>query len=250
MKDKVPLSVAIITKNEEERLPECLKSISFADDIIVVDSGSTDRTCEIARKFLCKVFIEEWKGYGPQKNSAVQKCRNEWVLIIDADERVPEETRQKIVGILKNPACDAYSFKRKNFLHGRWIKHCGWWPDRVIRLVKKDRGKFYNTVHERWVTDGKIGYLDENIEHYSYSNYPDLIRKLNHYSTIKATELFISGRKANPFSPVFHGITMFLRTYLLKRGFLDGMDGLVIALTIGGGSFFKYAKLLELQRHK
>jgi len=123
--ERFKLSVAIITKNEEDRLSACLKSVSFADDIVVVDSGSTDRTVKIAKEMGCRVFIEEWKGYGPQKQSALQKCKNEWVLIIDADERIPEETKEKIMEIVKNPLADAYSFPLKNFFHKKWIKHCG-----------------------------------------------------------------------------------------------------------------------------
>lgn len=138
MDRKAQLSVAIITKNEEKRLPDCLKSVSFANDIVVVDSGSTDRTVEITKEFGCRVFVEEWKGYGPQKNSAVKKCKYEWVLIVDADERIPEETGHEIMKILSSSdSADAYSFPRKNFFHNKWIRHCGWWPDRVIRLFKK-----------------------------------------------------------------------------------------------------------------
>src|SRR3990172_9092730 len=142
LKPKAPISVAVITKNEEARLPDCLRSVSFAPDIVVLDSGSTDGTVEIARGFGARVFVEDWKGFGPQKQSAVSKCNNEWVLLVDADEIIPPMTRDEIVEVLKKPSADAYSFPRKNFFHGRWIKHAGWWPDRVVRLVCKDRGRF------------------------------------------------------------------------------------------------------------
>lgn len=242
------LSVAIITKNEEKNLPDCLKSVSFADDIVVVDSGSTDRTVEIAKEFGCRVFVEGWKGYGLQKNSAVEKCRHTWVLLLDADEIVPDEAKESIIGVLEKPSADAYSLKRKNYFHGRWIKHSGNWPDRNIRLVNKTKGSFRSVIHEKWVTDGRLQDLDAFILHYSFSSYSDLIKTLNKYSTITAGELFSSGKRANPLSPLYHGIGMFLKIYLLERGFFGGMDGLVISLTKAGGSFFKYAKLLELQR--
>lgn len=246
--EKIPLSVAIIVKNEEMNLPECLKSVSFADDIVVVDSGSADRTVEIATEYGCHVFIEEWKGYGPQKNSAAGKCRHEWVLFLDADERVAVETKGVILRVLEKPEADAYRLKRKNYLHGKWMKHSGYWPDRQVRLVNKTKGSFHSVVHEQWVTNGRVQDLDAHIEHHAFSNYSDMLETLNDYSTIIARELFASGKRATPLSPLYHGIGMFLKIYFLKWGILDGMDGLVTALTKAGGSFFKYAKLLELQR--
>ena len=247
--EKIPLSVAVITKNEEERLPDCLKSISFADDIIVVDDGSIDRTVEIAREFGCRVFIEDWKGYGLQKNSAVEKCKHEWVLVIDADERIPEETARKIKQIISDPkSADAYSFPRRNYFHGRWIRYCGWWPDRIIRLMRKNKGCFQAITHAGWKTNGILEKVNVPIDHYSFTGYSDMLETLNDYSTFHAIELFTSGIRANPLSPIYHGIGMFFKIYVLERGFLDGFDGLVIALTKAGGSFFKYAKLLELQR--
>jgi glycosyltransferase involved in cell wall biosynthesis len=248
--EKISLSVAIITKNEGKNLPDCLRSVSFADDIVVVDSGSTDRTVEIAEKFGCRVFVEEWKGYGPQKNSAVKKCKHDWVLILDADERLPLETREMITKVLERPGANAYSLKRKNYLHGKWLKHSGYWPDRHVRLVNKTRGILQSVIHERWVADGPVKDLDAYIEHHAFADYSDMLKTLDDYSTLIARELFASGRTASLLSPLYHGIGMFLKIYFLKMGLFDGMDGLVTAITKGGGSFFKYAKLLELQREK
>lgn len=246
--ERVRLSVVIITKNEEKNLPDCLKSVSFADEIIVVDSGSTDRTVEIAKELGCRVFVEEWKGYGPQKNSALDKCKNEWALILDADERVPKETVELISSAIQRPGVDAYSLKRKNYLHGKWLRHSGYWPDKHVRLVRKDKGAFYPRVHEKWRTDGVVQELDAHIDHYAFSNYSDMLKTLNDYSTAIAEDLFASGRRVTVFAPVYHGVAMFLKIYFIEKGFLDGMTGLVTALTKAGGSFFKYAKLLELQR--
>lgn len=245
---KVRLSAAIITKDEEKNLPDCLKSVSFADEIVVVDSGSADRTVEIAKEFGCRVFVEDWKGYGPQKNSAVSKCRNEWVLILDADERVPEKTADIISGAIRKPGVDAYSLKRKNYMHGKWLQHSGYWPDRQIRLVRKDKGSFYSRVHEKWVTEGPVQDLDAHIDHFAFSDYSDMLSTLNDYSTVIARELFASGKRVTVLAPVYHGMAMFFKIYLIQKGFLDGITGLVTALTKAGGSFFKYAKLLELQR--
>jgi glycosyltransferase involved in cell wall biosynthesis len=244
------ISVAIITKNEEEQLPDCLKSVAFVDDIVVVDSGSADRTVEIAGRFGCRVFQEDWKGYGPQKNSAVEKCRHEWVFLLDADERVPRETADSIATVLADPSADAYSFRRKNYLHGRWLRHSGYWPDRQIRLVNKSHGSFRGMIHEQWSTEGRIVDLDAHIDHYAFSGYSDMLQTLNDYSTVIAEEMHASGRRANALSPVYHGVGMFLKIYLIEMGFLDGLDGLVTALTKAGGSFFKYAKLIELQQRK
>jgi glycosyltransferase involved in cell wall biosynthesis len=250
MNNKIPISVAIITKNEEKNLPDCLRSVSFAADIVVVDSGSTDKTVEIAQDFGARVFTQEWKGDGPQKNSAVSKCKHNWVLIIDADERIPSETKSAIIDVLKNQSFDAYSFPRKNFFHGKWIKHCDWWPDETIRLVKKDSGEFKNITHGKWVTEGRIEKLNTPIEHYSFKTYSDMLRVLENRTNETAKELFNEGKRATLFTPFIHGSFMFFKIYILKRGFLNGFDGFVIALTRAVGVFFKYAKLLELQRKK
>ena len=248
--EKIPLSVAIITKNEERNLPDCLKSVFFGNDIVVVDSGSTDMTVEIAQDFGCRVFIEEWKGDGPQKNSAVDKCKHEWVLVVDADERIPKGTAHEIMRIISDPeSADAYSFPRRNYFNGRWIKYCGWWPDRITRLVKKSKGRFTPTIHHgSWRTSGVLKKVDVPIDHYSYRDYSDMIALLNPKSTNMAKELFDTGNRANIFTPFIHGIAMFIKVYIIRLGFMHGFDGFVIALTRSCGSFFKYAKLLELQR--
>ncbi len=246
----IDFSVAIITKDEEQRLPDCLRSVAFSGDIVVIDSGSSDKTVEIAQKFGCRVYQEDWKGYGPQKNSAIQKCRNEWVLLLDADERLSAGSKELIAEVLKAPSADAYTFRRRNYLHGRWMKHSGYWPDLQIRLVNRLHGSFDGTIHERWVTEGPVKDLAVCIEHYAFAGYSDMLKTLNEYSTVIAKELYASGRRVTFFAPVYHGAGMFIKIYLIERGFLDGMDGLVTALTKAGGSFFKYAKLLELQREK
>jgi glycosyltransferase involved in cell wall biosynthesis len=247
--EKVPLSVAIITKNEEGNLPDCLRSVSFADDIVVVvDSSSTDRTVEIAESFGCHVFIEDWKGDGPQKNSAIAKCNHEWVLVLDADERIPEETQKVIMSIVNDPSsADAYSFPRKNYFHRRWIRYCGWWPDRIIRLVKRSKGSFQAITHGKWATSGALKNLDVPIDHYSFTSYSNMLSIMETRSTDMARELFDAGKRANVFTPFLHGITMFLKIYIIKLGFLEGFDGFIISITRAGGSFFKYAKLLEIQ---
>ena len=243
------VAVAIIAQDEEERLPGCLKSVSFADDVVVVDSGSRDRTVAVAQSAGARVFVEPWQGFSAQKQLAVDRCAHDWVLILDADERVSKETAAAIRRALGsgNAYAGAYSFCRRNCFHGRWIRHAGWWPDRIVRLVDRRQGAFDGrTVHERWVTRGKELALDAVIDHYSFQDYSDLVDKMERYSSLAARSLFDEGKRAGPFAPAMHGLWMFFRTYLLERGMLDGFDGFVIAVMNAGGSFLKYAKLREL----
>jgi len=241
------LSVAIIARNEEERLPACLESVRFADEIVVVDSGSTDGTVAVAESYGARVFREPWRGFSGQKQYAVDMCTHDWVLILDADERVPRETAAEIREILNTPpTAAAFGFRRKNFLHDRWIRHCGWWPDRIVRLVHRGKGRFDGrAVHESWITNGVGLELASVIEHFSFRNYSELVAKMELYSTLAAGALRESGRKIGPAVPAFHGLWMFLRTYVLELGFLDGFDGFVISVMNGGGSFLKYAKARE-----
>lgn len=248
--DKIKVSVAIITKNEEKRLPDCLKSVSFADDIVVVDSGSTDKTVQIAESFGCRVFVEEWKGFAKQKNSAVQKCVNEWVIVLDADERMPAETRDLIFSVLREPSKAAYSLKMKHFIDKRWLKYGGHWPDWHVRLINKNKGAFYGEIHEQWRSNEDIGWIDAYIEHYGFSNYSDMLKNVNDYSSIAARELFEKGKRVNVITPVIHATAMFLKIYILQNGILGGFDGLVMSIAKACGSFFKYAKLYELQQRE
>lgn len=250
---KTPLSVAIITKNEEGRLPDCLQSVAFADEVLVVDSGSTDSTVELAKSLGARVLIEAWRGYSGQKQYAVDQCLHDWVLILDADERIPQETARTIMRELaRNDATiSAYGFRRKNYLHGRWIKHCGWWPDRIVRLVNRKAGSFDGRpVHEKWVTEGGVRGLDAVIEHISFRNYSELLTKMENYSNLASKELFEKNAKVNALTPILHGLWMFLRTYFLELGVLDGFDGFVISTTNAGGSFLKYAKAREMKGMK
>ena len=246
--EKKGLSAAIITLNEEDRLPDCLKSLGFVDEVLVVDSGSSDRTVEVAKEHGARILSEKWRGFSFQKQFAVDQCQNDWVLILDADERIPEETAAVIMEQLSGQDGEtaAYSFKRKNYLHGRWIRHCGWWPDRIVRLVDRHRGAFDGrAVHEKWVPAGRVGALDVPIEHISFRNYSELVAKMESYSTLSSMELFERGTTVGAFTPVTHGLWMFLKTYLIERGFLDGFDGFMISIMNAGGSFLKYAKLRE-----
>jgi (heptosyl)LPS beta-1,4-glucosyltransferase len=247
-----PLSVAIITQNEADNLPDCLKSVAFAAQIVVVDSGSTDDTVRIARDSGCDVFLEPLRGgFGKQKQFAVDQCRRPWVLVLDADERIPPETASAIQKIVANPSppTAGYSFPRQNFFQGRWIRHAGWWPDRVIRLFQKDRGCMTGaTVHEAVRVAGPVAPLDCPIKHFTESSFSRLLLKIDKYSTLGAQEAFAEGRRATAWSAVYRACLTFLQDYFLRLGILDGHQGLTLAASDAVNKFFKYAKLAELGR--
>jgi glycosyltransferase involved in cell wall biosynthesis len=252
MATKLPLSVAIITKDEADNLPDCLGSVAFAEQVVVVDSGSTDDTVRIARDFGCEVFLEPWRGgFGAQKQFAIDQCRQSWVLVLDADERIPPETAATIRDIVANPSRIAagYSFPRKNFFQGRWIRHAGWWPDRIVRLFQKQLGCMTKaTVHEAVRVTGFIEALDCPIEHHTESRLSRLLLKIDKYSTLGAQEAFAAGRRATAWSAISRAALTFLQDYLLRLGILDGPQGLTLAATDAVNKFFKYAKLAELCR--
>ena len=251
MDEKIPLSIAIITKNEEANLPLCLKSIAFADQIVVVDSGSEDSTVKIAVEFGCDVFVESFRGFGPQKQIAIDRCRHDWVLVLDADERIPDETATVIKKIVLNKEASSagYSFPRKNYFQGRWIRHMGWWPDRVLRLFQKDSGRMAEAaVHESVIVSGQVRELNVPIEHFTESSLNKILIKIERYSTLGAEEAFKEGRKASVWSAALRAELAFFQNYFLKLGFLDGRQGLVLAITDSVNKFFKYAKLSELNR--
>jgi hypothetical protein len=250
---KIPLSVAIITKNEAENIRVCLQTISFAGQIIVVDSGSTDATLQIAAEFGCEIYSEEWLGFGPQKQLAIEKCRLPWILILDADERIPPDTAD----IIKKIVTDAnvkeagFSFPRKNYFQGRWIKHAGWWPDRIIRLFRKDKGRMTTSiVHESVEVQGTVGALDAPIEHFTESSLSKIIQKIDKYSALGAEQAFRDGKHSSPFSAFMRAFFTFNQDYFLRLGILDGRQGLTLAVTDAVNKFFKYAKLSELGKNK
>lgn len=249
---KLSLSVAIITKNEEERLPDCLASVAFADDVVVVDAESSDRTVELAEASGARVFVEPWRGFGPQKQFAIEQCRHRWVLVLDADERIPPETAVVIRDLLAGEmACSAYSLLRKNFFIDRLIRYGSWKNDRVTRLFDKTVCHMPpQMVHESLVVNGDIGVLDSTILHYARTDLSQAIDKLNRYSTIGAQEMYKRGRTTSIIEASLRSLWCFVYNYILRLGFCDMFAGLVIAVSDAVETFFKYAKLLELQRSR
>lgn len=249
--DNLPLSVAIITKNEEDRLLDCLASVSFAAEVVVVDSGSTDRTVEIARAFGAVVYEEEWQGFGRQKQLAIDRCRHDWVLVLDADERVGAESRQEIGEVLVTGSCVAYSFPRKNYFCGCWLKHAGWWPDRVVRLFRKDSARMsQRSVHEALEVHGLVGNMQHPLIHFANNGLEQTLNKVNHYSSAGAKELFAQGKTASITKAFVRAGWAFFYNYILRGGFLDRGEGFIMAVSDFMNVFFKYAKLRELRKQK
>ncbi|MBB1624779.1 glycosyltransferase family 2 protein [Achromobacter sp. UMC71] len=247
------LSVIVITKNEAANIADCLKSVAFADEFIVVDSGSTDGTVELARALGARVEITpDWPGFGPQKNRALDLATGDWVLSIDADERVTPELAREIQDTINAPAADTYEIARLSNFCGRDIRHSGWWPDYVLRLFKRGTARFNDAaVHERVVpVSGQPLQLKGYFNHYPYDNLDALITKINRYSSDAAAMMYAKGRRTSVLGALGHSFWTFVRIYLIRRGFLDGRHGLVLAVTAAAGSFFRYSKLMFLAEKK
>jgi len=246
------ISVAIITKNEERNIRECLESVRWANEIVVVDSGSTDRTREICREFQARVFEEEWKGFPRQKNSAIDKSRNEWVLSLDADERISPELRTEIADRLAaDPPVDGFYMARKNFFANHWIRYCGWYPDYNLRLFRKNRGRFEErTVHEKVKVQGRTETFKNPLIHKTYRSLNDFLQRMDTYSTLAAQEMQREGRKVRNHDLLLRPLFTFLQMYILRAGFLEGYMGFLLCRMYSFYTFTKYAKLRELQRHE
>jgi glycosyltransferase involved in cell wall biosynthesis len=243
------LSVIIITRNEAAHIADCIQSIQFADEIIVLDSGSTDNTCEIASGLGARVEKSpDWPGFGQQKNRALDMAAMEWVLSIDADERVPPELAEEIRSTIASAKNDAYKIARLSWFGDRWIRHCGWWPDHVVRLFRRDKARFTDAaVHEKVVPHTPPGILRNHFLHYPYANMEALIDKVNRYSSAAAQMMFEKGGRTSVAGIAGHALWTFVRIYLIRRGFLDGKEGFILAVTAAAGSFFRYSKLRYLQ---
>ena len=247
---KLPLSVCIITHNEEDNIARCLKSLSFAGEIIIIDSGSTDNTLKIIKKFKnIKLTSRKFDNYVNQKNHALGKASHEWVLALDADETVPPELASELHKILSDPKYEAYQIPRLTRYLGKWIRHGGWHPDYQTRLFKKKSGKFTGMfVHETVKINGKTGRLKNPLHHYSYKNIADHIRFINRYSDLTAGEKILQGKKAGVLFSFMEGLWKFFSMYILKLGFLDGREGFILAIFGFYYNFLKYIKVYEKRK--
>ena len=244
------LSVTIITLNEAAHLGAAIDSASFADEILVVDSGSSDGTTDIARAKGVRVLTREWTGYVDQKNYAAAEASHDWIFSLDADERIPAALADEIRGLLAaDPPYHGYRVPRVTFHLGRWIRTTDFYPDYQTRLYDRRfarwRGRY---VHESVNVDGPSGQLKNDLQHYSFADLRDQIKRINHYSTLSAKQMYEAGRRTGPVEILIHPPAAFLRNYILRRGFLDGTAGLTISLMNAWSVGLKFMKLWELQR--
>jgi glycosyltransferase involved in cell wall biosynthesis len=244
------LSVTIITLNEAEHIGAALDSVAWADEILVVDSGSTDGTTEIARTKGAIVITREWSGYVDQKNFAAERASHDWILSLDADERVTPALASEIRAVLAaGPSAHAYRIARVTFHLGRWLRTTDFYPDSQTRLYDRRaarwRGKY---VHESVATEGPVGRLTGELQHYSYRDLRDHLDRINHYTSLAARQMHEGGRRASLLDLLVHPPAAFLRNFVLRRGFLDGGVGLTLSLVNAYAVFVKFAKLWELHR--
>jgi glycosyltransferase involved in cell wall biosynthesis len=246
------ISVCIITRDEEENLPRCLQSCAaLADEIVVLDSGSSDRTVEIAKQFGASCHFQEWLGYVGQKNKLLALAANEWVLSLDADEELSSALQDELRQLKsREPDSDVggFSMPRCVLYEGRWIRHGDWYPDRLTRLFRRTRARFAGgKVHERLEVSGRITALDGDLHHYSFRNGADHLDRARQYARLWAETQLESGRRAGRLEPYWHAVFRWLRGYLLRRGFLDGPQGWRIAKLNAQEVFWKYQLLRDLQ---
>ncbi len=244
------LSVVVITKNEETNIGRCLESMSWADEIIMVDSQSTDRTVEIAQQYGAKIYSPEWRGFGPAKQAGLDHATQEWAFSIDADEAATPELAEEIRKIVREGGeHDGYIVKRRTNFLGRWIYHCGWYPDPVLRLFRREKGRFDEAVvHEKVKVDGAVGELQNELLHYSYPTIEHYLKKFNTYTTMGAQQAFGDGRRARWWDILLRPPVAFAKHYVSRQGFRDGMEGLIISVMSSAAVFVKYVKLRQLAR--
>lgn len=243
------VSAILITKNEEKSLPRCLESLKWVDQIVIVDSGSTDQTLEIARSSRAEVFVEEWKGYTAQKNSALEKARGDWVVSLDADEEFSVEAQRELREVIgkDDSKVHAYALRRKVFYLGQWICHGDWYPDDVVRLWRRGVGKFEGgRVHESVKVNGNVQYLRGEILHYTYRDLEDQKLRMKKYAELWAQDQFDRKRSFRYFDLWFRPPLRFLRAIFFKGGWLDGWRGWLIAWMCAREVFMKYRNLRDL----
>ncbi len=238
------ISATIITYNEERNLPRAIESLRCADEILVVDSGSTDRTVEIAEKLGARVMESPWPGYAKQKNLAAENAAHDWILSLDADESLSESLEGEIWRLKKNgPEFDAYTMPRMAQYLGRWIRHSGWYPDRKVRLYHRRKACWHGEfVHESVKVEGRIGHLESNLLHFTCESLSEHLKVMDRYTTLAAEQLLAIGEKPTWGRLIFEPPWTFFQTYVLKAGFLDGVEGLAIANMAALYNFVKYAK--------
>ncbi|MFN3403726.1 MAG: glycosyltransferase family 2 protein [Cytophagaceae bacterium] len=248
--NSLPISAIVITKNEEANIARCLGSLNWVDEIILLDSGSTDSTMKIAAQFNnVKCLTTEWLGYSATKQAATDKSKNEWILWVDADEVISDQLREEIIGLKSDNNHVAFEMPRKTFFMGQWVKHCGWYPGRVTRLFNKNSCRFNNKIlHEGLDINGSTGRLKADILHYSYTSLYQYFDKMNYYGKFGAEELVRKGRKFGWHQLIINPLHTFIKTYFFNKGILDGTTGFIISVGSSFSNFIKYVNFYYLSK--
>jgi len=245
---KPKLSVIIVAKNEEKNILPCVESVAWANEIIVLDSGSTDDTIQLLKQANIRIIETDWPGYGPQQNRGIDAATHEWIFSLDADERITPELASEIRSAIEKNQFDVFDVPRKSFFVTKFMQHSDWWPDRTRRLFKKKSARFTDhIIHASLSSNKTVGHLNEPMIHYTFHEYHSVIEKMNRYSSGSALDLNNAGKKSSLSTALGHGLWAFFRTYILKKGFLDGQAGLILAIANAEGTYYKYLKLFELQ---
>jgi glycosyltransferase involved in cell wall biosynthesis len=245
------ISVVIITHNEEANIRRCLESVTFADEIIIIDSFSRDDTVKLASSYTSNILRRKWEGFSKQKNYGISRARNEWILSLDADEVLSVELKQEIID-LKTEDCKGFYIKRKPYFMGKFIKHSGWYPDKQLRLFKKSEGRFDENkmVHESIILKGKKCTLENQMLHFPYKNIGKYFEQFNKYTSLAAQQYMREGRKFSKLKLVMNPAATFFKMYFFRAGYLDGFAGFCICVLSSCYNFVKYAKLWELTGRK
>ncbi len=247
------LSVITLTLNEADNIRDCLESVRWADEIIVVDSGSSDGTIDAVRGYTEKIFTIDWPGYGAARNFAVSQATGDWILWLDADERVTPELAEEIRALIGkgNEPVAGFAVARRAYFLGRWIRHCGWYPSRVVRLFRRGRARFTESrVHEKLQLDGAVGETRHDLLHFTDPNLHHYLTKFNRYTTLGAEDLHAAGRQFRLSDLLLRPCVHFLKMYVIRRGFLDGMEGFILSVLSSAYTFAKYAKLWEIEKNR
>ncbi|MBT3175220.1 MAG: glycosyltransferase family 2 protein [Lentimicrobiaceae bacterium] len=245
------ITVSIITKNEEDNIEKCLESIKWADEIIIVDSGSTDNTIDICKKYNCKIITTKWLGFGKTKQIGVNASRNNWILSVDADEIITENLKHDILNKITSTTYSGFHIKRISYYLNKRINYSSWQTDHPLRLFNKKYGNFNNkNVHESVDIIGEVSHIRSHLKHYPFPNIKTHIIKINLYSELGAQNLYDENKTTSLLYALASGWIKFFKMYMLKRGFLDGKEGLILALLSGFSSTLKYLKLWVMSKNR
>jgi glycosyltransferase involved in cell wall biosynthesis len=244
------LSIIIVTKNEALNIKNCIESAAFADEVLIIDSGSTDNTVQIAIDAGATVLETTWPGYGPQQNKAIEHCKGDWIYSLDADERISESLAKEIIQAISNEEFLVFEVPRKSLFVDKFMNYSGWWPDKTKRLFKRGYAKFTtHEIHAHLSTTYAVGSLNEPMIHYSYRNLESVLEKMNRYSSGSSRDLNTHKKSSNLFDAITHGAWAFFNTYFLKRGFLDGEAGFILSIVNAETTYYKYLKHYYQKKH-